>query len=135
VRWEDNLREGQGEVDFGHGAFSAPYSFSSRFEDGDGTSPEELLSAAHASCFAMTLSRVLGDAGFEPAFFEVIARVTISPQDGRFRISRSHLTCEAGIPGINDELFAVHAEYAKSNCPVSKALTGTQITLESRLRV
>ena len=134
VRWEGNLREGQGEVDFGQGAFSAPYSFASRFEDGDGTNPEELLSAAHASCFAMSVSRVLSDAGFKPDFFEVTARVTISPQEGAFRISRSHLTCEAGIPGINATTFAGHAENARTHCPISKALAGTRITLESRLR-
>ncbi|MEP7311614.1 MAG: OsmC family peroxiredoxin [Pseudomonadota bacterium] len=134
ARWEGNLREGQGEVDFGQGAFSAPYSFASRFDDDDGTTPEELLSAAHASCFAMCMSRVLSDAGFKPEFFEVTARVTISNQEGGFSISRSHLICEARIPGITATTFAGHAENARTNCLISKALAGTQITLESRLR-
>ena len=134
ARWEGNLKEGHGKVDFGHGAFSAPYSFASRFEDGAGTNPEELLGAAHASCFAMALSLILSEAGFKPEYVDATATVTIRPQDGGFKITRSHLLCEAAIPGIDATTFAQHAEKAKSNCPVSKALSGTEITLEATLR-
>jgi osmotically inducible protein OsmC len=134
ARWEGSLKDGRGKVDFGRGAFSAPYSFASRFEEGSGTNPEELLGAAHASCFAMALSLVLSDAGFKPDYVDATASVTIRPQDGGFKITRSHLVCEAAIPGINAATFAQHAEKARANCPVSIALAGTEITLEATLR-
>lgn len=134
ARWEGNLKDGKGKVDFGRGAFSAPYSFASRFEEGAGTNPEELLGAAHASCFAMALSLVLGDAGFKPDYVDATANVTVSPHAGGFKITRSHLVCEAGIAGIDAATFARHAEKARANCPVSQALAGTEITLEAKLR-
>jgi osmotically inducible protein OsmC len=134
ARWEGSVKEGSGKVDFGRGTFGAPYSFASRFEEGAGTNPEELLGAAHASCFAMALSLALSDAGFKPDFVDATASVTIRPQEGGFKITRSHLVCEAGVPGIDAATFAKHAENAKSNCPVSKALAGTEITLEAALR-
>ena len=135
ARWEGGLRDGRGKVDFGRGLFSAPYSFASRFEEGAGTNPEELLGAAHASCFAMALSLILSEAGFEPDYIDATASVTIRPQqDGGFKITRSHLLCEAGIPRIDAATFAQHAEKAKANCPVSQALAGTEITLEAALR-
>ena len=132
--WEGSLSKGTGKVEFGQGLFSGSYSFASRFEDGTGTNPEELLGAAHASCFAMALSLVLGEAGFEPRYVNATAQVTISPQDGGFSITRSHLVCEAEVPGIDTATFQQHAEAAKANCPVSKALAGTDITLEARLK-
>jgi osmotically inducible protein OsmC len=134
ARWEGNLKEGKGKVDFGHGMLSAPYSFASRFEEGAGTNPEELLGAAHASCFAMALSLVLSDAGCKPEYIDVTASVTIRPLDGGLKITRSNLVCEAGIAGIDVATFTQHAENAKSNCPVSRALAGTEITLEATLR-
>lgn len=135
ARWEGSLREGSGKVDFGRGVFIAPYSFASRFEEGAGTNPEELLGAAHASCFAMALSLVLSDAGFKPDYVDAIASVTIRPhQDGGFKITRSHLVCEARVPGIDAAAFAQQAEKAKANCPVTKALAGTEVTLEAALR-
>lgn len=134
ARWEGNLKAGKGTVDFGRGAFKAPYSFTSRFEEGAGTNPEELLGAAHASCFAMALSLVLGEAGLKPDYIDATANVTIRPQDGGFRITRSHLVCEARISGVDAATFVQHAEKAKANCPVSKALAGTEITLEATLR-
>lgn len=132
ARWEGTLKEGEGEVDFG--PFRGPYSFASRFEDGKGTNPEELLGAAHASCFAMALSLALGRSGFAPAWVDATARVTVAPQDGGFRITRSHLVCEAKVPGIDEATFTRIAESAKQGCPVSQALTGTEITLEATLR-
>jgi osmotically inducible protein OsmC len=133
ARWEGSLKEGKGQVDFGNGAFQAAYSFASRFEDGKGTNPEELLGAAHAGCFAMALSLILGNAGFRPDHVDVTAHITVSPQDGGFKITKSHLVCEARVPGIDQAMFAQHAQTAKAGCPVSQALAGTEITLEARL--
>lgn len=133
ARWEGSLKEGKGQVDFGNGAFKAPYSFASRFENGTGTNPEELLGAAHASCFAMALSLILGKAGHEPEYVDATANVTVSPQDGGFKITRSHLVCEARVPGIDEAAFLQHANAAKAGCPVSQALAGTEITLDAKL--
>src|SRR4051812_46465222 len=129
ARWEGSIKEGKGLVDFGNGAFKAAYSFASRFEDGKGTNPEELLGAAHAGCFAMALSLMLGNAGFKADYIDTTAEVTISPHDGGFRITRSNLICEARVPGIDRAAFTKHAEAAKAGCPVSQALAGTTITL------
>jgi osmotically inducible protein OsmC len=120
-------------MDFGGGAFAGAYSFASRFEDGAGTNPEELLGAAHAGCFAMALSLVLGQAGFEPAYVDVTAHVTVVPREGGFKITKSHLVCEAKVPGVEHATFAQHAEAAKKGCPVSQALTGVEITLDAKL--
>lgn len=133
ARWEGSIKEGKGQVDFGNGAFKASYSFASRFEDGKGTNPEELLGAAHAGCFAMALSLILGNAGVKPDYVDVTAHVTVSPQGGGFKITKSHLVCEAKVPGIDAAGFAKHAEAAKAGCPVSQALAGTTITLEAGL--
>ncbi len=131
-QWEGSLEQGSGQVDFGK-AFKAPYSFISRFENGAGTNPEELLGAAHASCFAMALSLILGKAGFEPNYVDATAHVTVTARDGGFRITRSHLVCEARVPGIEPAVFMQHANAAKSGCPVSQALAGTEITLDAKL--
>ena len=133
ARWEGSLKEGKGEVDFGNGLFKGAYSFASRFEGGKGTNPEELLGAAHAGCFAMALSLVLGNAGFKPDYVDATAHVTVAPQDGGFKITKSHLVCEARVPGIEQAVFTEHAQAAKAGCPVSEALAGTEITLEARL--
>ena len=133
ARWEGSLKEGKGQVDFGNGVFKGPYSFASRFEDGKGTNPEELLGAAHASCFAMALSLMLGNAGFKPDYVDATAQITISPQNGGFKITKSHLVCEAKVPGIDAAVFTKHADAAKAGCPVSQALAGTEITLDARL--
>lgn len=131
ARWEGSIKEGNGQVDFGNGAFKAPYSFTSRFESGAGTNPEELLGAAHASCFAMALSLILAKAGLKPAYVDATAHVTVSPHNGGFKITKSHLVCEAKVPGIDHATFEQHANTAKVNCPVSQALAGTEITLET----
>jgi osmotically inducible protein OsmC len=133
ARWEGSLKEGKGLVDFGNGAFQAPYSFTSRFENGTGTNPEELLGAAHASCFAMALSLILGKAGLKPDYVDATAHVTVSPQNGGFKITKSHLVCEARVPGIDSAAFMQHANAAKAGCPVSQALAGTEITLDAKL--
>ena len=133
ARWEGTIKEGKGTVDLGNGAFKGAYSFRSRFEDGAGTNPEELLGAAHAGCFAMALALVLGMAGFPPEYIDSTARVTVKPEDGGFKITKSHIVCEAKVPGIDRPTFERHAETAKANCPVSQALAGTDITLEATL--
>jgi osmotically inducible protein OsmC len=133
ARWEGTIKEGRGTVAFGNGAFKGAYSFASRFEDGKGTNPEELLGAAHAGCFAMALSLVLGMAGFTPDYIDATANVTVNPQDGSFKITKSHIVCVAKVPGLDPGAFQTHAETAKANCPVSRALAGTGITLQATL--
>jgi lipoyl-dependent peroxiredoxin len=133
ARWEGTIKEGRGTLDCGNGAFKGAYSFGSRFEDGAGTNPEELLGAAHAGCFAMALSLVLGMAGFTPDYVDATAHVTVTPEDGGFKITKSHIVCEAKVRGIDLATFEKHAETAKTKCPVSQALAGTEITLESSL--
>ena len=135
ARWEGSIKEGKGTIDFGSGVFKGAYSFASRFEEGPGTNPEELLAAAHAGCFAMALSLFLSQAGFKPDYIDATAHVTIAQQGGGFKITRSHLVCEAKVPGIDQATFVRHAESAKANCPVSQALAGTEITLEATLAV
>ena len=135
ARWEGTIKEGKGTVNFGHGAFNGSYSFASRFEEATGTNPEELLGAAHASCFAMALSLVLGSAGFKPDYVDATAHVTVKPQGEGFKITKSHIVCEAKVPGMDHATFVAHAETAKSGCPVSQALAGTEITLEAKLAV
>jgi osmotically inducible protein OsmC len=131
ARWEGNLREGKGTMKFG--SFEGPYSFPSRFESGPGTNPEELIGAAHAGCFSMALSGELTKAGFTPRRIQTTAKVYIEPVEGGFGITRIELSTEAEIPGIDQARFLMHAENAKRGCPVSKALTGTKISLEARL--
>lgn len=133
ARWEGSLKAGKGAIDFGHGMFKGPYSFASRFEEGAGTNPEELLGAAHAGCFAMALSLGLGEAGFTPDYVDATAHVTVRPHDGGFKITKSHIVCEAKVPGIDRTAFMQRAEAAKAGCPVSQALAGTEITLEAKL--
>ena len=123
-------------MDFGNGAFKGTYSFASRFEEGAGTNPEELLGAAHAGYFAMALSLVLGQAGFRPEYVDATAHVTVMPRDRCFKITKSHLVCEAKVPGIDEQaIFAQHAEAAKAKCLASPALAGTEITLKAKLAV
>lgn len=129
--WEGSLREGHGLMKFG--SFEGPFSFVSRFEDGNGTNPEELIGAAHAGCFSMSLSAGLGRAGFTPQFIRTTAHVTLDKVNGKSRITQIHLECEASVPGIDAQSFAQIAEESKSGCPVSAALTGVQISLAAKL--
>jgi lipoyl-dependent peroxiredoxin len=133
ARWDGSVKTGKGEIDFGNGLFRSDYSFGSRFETGAGTNPEELLGAAHAGCFAMALSLILGEAGFTPDYVDATAHVTVTPQGGGFKITKSHIVCEAKVPGIDRTAFVKCAEAAKAGCPVSQALAGTEITLEAKL--
>jgi lipoyl-dependent peroxiredoxin len=131
--WQGGIRDGQGRVALGSGAFEGPYSFTSRFEDGKGTNPEELIGAAHAGCFSMALSAALGKAGHTPKRIATTAQVHLEKSGEGFAIPRIDLRTEAQVPGIDAAAFAKVAEDAKRNCPVSKALAGTSITLEARL--
>ena len=133
AEWKGNLLQGQGTVKLGSGAFEGKYSFTSRFESGAGTNPEELIGAAHAGCFSMALSAGLGKSGFTPTRIHTTARVHLEKVGEGFAITKIELETEAQIPGIDDKTFQEHAEGAKKNCPVSKALAGPQITLQAKL--
>ncbi|MFB6614763.1 MULTISPECIES: OsmC family protein [unclassified Streptomyces] len=130
--WEGNLLEGKGQVTLdssGQGSFDV--SWPSRAEAANGkTSPEELIAAAHSSCFSMALSHGLAGKGTPPTKLETKADVTFQPGEG---ITGIHLTVEGEVPGIDNDAFVAAAEDAKKNCPVSQALTGTTITLSAKL--
>jgi osmotically inducible protein OsmC len=133
AEWKGALRGGEGRMGFGSGAFSGPYSFASRFEEGEGTNPEELIAAAHAGCFSMSLANILDQAGHTPDSVRTSARVSIEPVDGGFGITRSELRTEVSGLEVSDEEFQRHADEAKRECPVSKALGGVEISLDARL--
>ena len=133
ARWEGNLRDGQGAMRLGSGAFEGRYSFSSRFEEGTGTNPEELIGAAHAGCFSMAFANLLSEAGHVPNRIETKARVHLERVDGKPTISRIELDTEGDVPGIDADTFQSIGEKAKAGCPVSRALAGVQISLEARL--
>jgi osmotically inducible protein OsmC len=134
ARWEGSLQDGQGSMRMATGSYEGPFSFQSRFEEGDGTSPEELIAAAHAGCFSMALSGELGRAGHDPESVETTAKVHIDKVAEGFKITRIELETEASVPGIDDSEFQRLAEGAKQNCPVSQALAAVdEITLSARL--
>lgn len=132
--WNGKLRDGDGQMRFGGGAFDGAYSFQSRFEEGAGTNPEELIAAAHAGCFSMALSGELGKAGYSPEQVSTEARVTLEKGEDGFRIARVHLVTEGRVPEISADEFAEIAEAAKNGCPVSQALAAVpEITVEATL--
>ncbi|GAA4764391.1 MULTISPECIES: OsmC family protein [Streptomyces] len=130
--WEGNLMDGKGAVTMdSSGVGEYPVSWPARAEAPDGkTSPEELIAAAHSSCFSMALSHGLAGAGTPPARLETKAEVTFQPGEG---ITGIHLTVQGEVPGLDEAAFVKAAEDAKANCPVSQALTGTTITLSASL--
>lgn len=131
--WQGSLKEGAGTISTSSGVLSAtPYSFKTRFEGQQGTNPEELIGAAHAGCFSMALSMILGMAGFMPTKIETTATISLEPKDGGFAITASHLDVVAAIDGIDDATFQDLAGKAKTGCPVSKVLN-TTITMDARL--
>jgi len=133
ARYEGFGKDGVGHVSTQSGALAdTPYGFSSRFEEGPGTNPEELIATAHASCFTMALSFALARAGFTGGTLETSAKVTLEKQDAGFTITRSDLDLTATIDGIDADQFAEIAADAKANCPVSKVLNA-EITLTHRL--
>ena len=130
--WEGSLRDGRGHMKVGRGAYEGPYSFASRFEQGPGTNPEELLGAAHAGCFSMSFALMLSQAGTPPKRIQTEAEVGLEKVGDGFRITTVNLTTEADVPGIEEKDFQELAEKAKAGCPVSQALAGTAITLRAR---
>jgi osmotically inducible protein OsmC len=134
ARWEGSLQGGSGTMRMASGAYEGPYSFQSRFEEADGTNPEELIGAAHAGCFSMFLSGELGRAGHEPEAIETEATVHLDKQDEGFAITRIELRTRGRVPGIDGGEFERHAQTAKENCPVSQALAvdmSVEASLES----
>ena len=131
--WTDNLSDGNGTMTLESGAYEGAYSFRSRFEDGAGSNPEELIAAAHAGCYSMAFANVLAEAGYDPESVDTTADVTLRMVDEEPTITGIHLNTEATVPDIDDDTFQEHAEAAKEGCPVSKALAGTEITLDASL--
>jgi lipoyl-dependent peroxiredoxin len=133
AQWAGDLKTGKGLLSTASGALSStPYSFKARFEQGSGTNPEELLAAAHAGCFTMALSLILGEAGLRPENLSTTCAITIDKDGEGFSITKSHLALTAKVPGASQEAFENAVQKAKNNCPVSK-LFDTEITLESKL--
>ena len=124
ARWDGSLESGNGIMRMASGAYEGPYSFQSRFEEGDGTNPEELIAAAHAGCFSMALSGELGQAGHQAESVETNATVHVDKVEDGFEITRIELETRASVPGIDEDEFQRAAEAAKQGCPVSKALGG-----------
>ena len=133
AEWRGGLKDGKGELKLESGAWQGGYSFGTRFENEKGTNPEELIAAAHAGCFSMALSGALGRAGFAPKRIRTMAKVTLDKTATGFGITGIHLDTEAEVPGIDAAKFNEAAEDAKRNCPVSKALAATKITLNAKL--
>ena len=133
AQWSGSLKDGNGSMKLGSGAFEGPFSFKSRMEEGTGTNPEELIGAAHAGCFSMQFSAMLEHAGFTPERIHTSSKVYFGPVDGGFAITKIELTTEGAVPGIDAAKFQELAQAAKTSCPVSKALAGTEITLNAAL--
>lgn len=131
--WQGGIKDGGGTISTETGVLrEAPYGFKARFENGKGTNPEELIGAAHAGCFSMALSLMLGEAGLTPERIETHADVTLDKVDDGFKITSSHLTVTAKVPGADQATFDEIANKAKAGCPVSKLLNAT-ITMDATL--
>ena len=134
AKWQGGIKDGKGAISTKSGALSDyPYGFASRFEGKPGSNPEELIGAAHAACFTMALSLILGEAKFTAEQMDTTAKVTLEQADGGFSIPAVHLTLRAKIPGIDQATFEELATKAKAGCPVSKLLN-TKITLDATLQ-
>ena len=134
AHWEGDLKQGKGTISTQSGALKEnPYGFNTRFEDAPGTNPEELIGAAHAGCFSMAFSMLLGEENFTPDRIDTKDTVTLEKQDDGFTITAVHLQMQARIPGIDQAKFEEIAGKAKSGCPVSKLLNA-DITLDATLQ-
>jgi len=133
AEWKGNLPKGSGTLETETGSVKGNYSFASRFEEGAGSNPEELIAAAHAACFSMAFANGLAKAGHEAESIKTTARVFLEKGPDGFGISRIRLECVGRVPGLDEETFQEHAQGAKVGCPVSKALSATPIELEARL--
>lgn len=133
AEWQGDLPSGKGTMKSQTGAVDGQFSFSSRFEEGIGTNPEELIAAAHAGCFSMAFSNILAQAGHTPTSVRTTAKIHLNKTEAGFTITRSELVCRATVPGIDDGTFQKHAGEAKAGCPVSRALGAIEITLDAAL--
>lgn len=135
ARWQGTLKEGNGQLKLKSGAFEGQYSFSSRFEEGTGTNPEELLGAAHAGCYSMALNAALERNGTTPNFVHTIAKVHMGKNaDDQLAITKIELIVEADVPGLSAEDFQTFAEDAKTGCIISRALSVDDMTLDATLK-
>jgi lipoyl-dependent peroxiredoxin len=132
--WEGDLQSGKGRIKLGSGAFEGQYTFNSRFQDGTGTNPEELIAAAHAGCFSMALASALTKAGHPPIRVHTTAKVHLEKRGDAFLIPKIELETDAAVPGISEADFQATAKGAKENCPVSKVLAAAEITLKAVLK-
>jgi len=133
AQWQGGLKDGKGAISTDSGVLSkTQYSFSTRFEDGIGTNPEELIAAAHAGCFTMALSGQLGGAGLTAESLDTTATVTLEKTDAGFTVTQIHLDVTAKIPGASQEAFDTAAQNAKKGCPISRLLN-TNITMDAKL--
>ncbi|MEE1922331.1 OsmC family protein [Pseudomonas sp. 148P] len=134
AHWEGGLKDGKGHISTESGALKQiPYGFNTRFEGTPGSNPEELIGAAHAGCFSMALSMILGEAGFKPDSIDTTAEVTLDKQPDGFAITAVHLILKAKVPGASDQQFQELANKAKAGCPVSKVLNA-KISLDATLQ-
>ena len=133
AEWQGTLKEGKGALRVGNDTSGKDFTYSSRFQEREGSSPEELIGAAHAGCFSMALAHVLSGAGHVPERIHTTGKVSLEERDGGYTISSITLECEASVPGLGLQDFRKFAESAKQNCPVSRALKGIEIRLEVRL--
>jgi osmotically inducible protein OsmC len=130
AQWKGTLKEGAGTMKLASGGYEGPYTYASRFESGQGTNPEELVGAAHAGCFSMFLAALLAKAGFTPTRIATTAKVHLGEGP---TITLIELNTQAEVPGLTDADLQTHAEAAKKNCPISKALAGPEIKLQAQL--
>ena len=134
AEWKGDLRDGSGSMKMQSGSYEGPFSFQSRFKEGEGTNPEELIGSAHAGCFSMQLSGELGGRGVTPESVQTEARVEVSKVEGGFAISKIDLITKVRAPGLDESTLQEAAEAAKVNCPVSQALKAVEITLDASLQ-
>lgn len=133
AKWTGPMKTGKGYVSTETGVLKdQPYGFNTRFEDGNGTNPEELIGAAHASCYSMALSMILGQSDLTPDSIETTATVSLEEKDGGFAVTKVHLDVQATIPGASQEQFTEATNAAKENCPISKLLNA-EITMDAKL--
>jgi osmotically inducible protein OsmC len=133
AEWRGDLPKGSGTLETETGAVKGQYSFSSRFEEGTGTNPEELIAVAHAGCFSMAFANILAKAGHEPESIKTTARAHLEKGPEGFGISRIELECVGRVPDLDDATFQEHAQAAKTGCPVSRALSATPVELKATL--
>jgi lipoyl-dependent peroxiredoxin len=130
AKWDGTLKDGNGVMKYGE--VEGPFTFASRFQEGKGTNPEELVGAAHAGCFSMFLSALISGDDFTPTSIRTTASVHLGDDNGP-KITSIDLDCEAVVPGLDGDKFAVYAQKAKENCPISRLFAGTEINLSAKL--